>query len=504
MIVPTSRLLIFYAVAIPPLTLLPILERAAVMPAMGAGLMFILIGLLDAAYAPTRLRGISVGLPGTVRMTKNRESSIEINLTNTQARTGTLRLGLPFPREISSPREDLFAVLPRGAQALRLLWPCTPLKRGQFHIDKCHLETKSLLGLWALRGFREVTCEIRVYPNLTGERNSLAALFLNRGGYGVHTRRQLGKGREFEKLREYIPGDGFDEIHWKATAKRRHPITKIFQIERTQEVYVIIDTSRLSARPAATKDDPHAGGRGILDVNPPAPPPKGRSLPLGLTDLAGFAEVSGRRLRVDPEGRLTNPCSKAGLGAVDSCLERFIAAALVLGLAAQKQGDLFGVLTFSDSVHAFLRARGGKSHYGACREQLFSIHPRMVNPDYEELSTFVGLNLRRRALIILLTSLDDPVLAESFMRTTDLMGRHHLVMVNMLRPTGARPVFSKPTLTSSEEIYNELSGHILWHHLREIERTLTRRGVHFTLLDHERLCVDLVSQYMNVKQRQLL
>jgi uncharacterized protein (DUF58 family) len=474
MIVPTSRLLIFYTAAIPPLTLLPVLDRASIVPAMVAGLVLILIGLLDAAFAPVRLRGINVGLSKTVRMARDRESSLELNLTNTHKRARTLRLGLPFPREISSPREDLLAVLPKGAQVSRLLWSCTPLKRGQFHINRCHLETKSHLGLWTFRDFREVTCEIRVYPNLVRERNSLATLFLNRGGYGVHPRRQYGKGREFEKLREYIPGDGFDEIHWKATAKRRHPITKVFQIERTQEVYVIIDASRLSARPALGKDNP---------------PPD-------------------RSLGVDPDRRLFTLPSKVGFEAVewvnDSCLERFIAAALVLGLAAQKQGDLFGILTFSDSVHAFLRARGGKAHYGACREQLFSLFPRMVNPDYEELSTFVGLKLRRRALIILLTSLDDPVLAESFMRTMDLMARHHLVMVNMFRPAGARPLFSNPNIASSEEIYNELSGHILWHHLREIERTLARRGVHFTLLDHERLCVDLVSQYMNVKQRQLL
>ncbi|HUL29676.1 MAG TPA: DUF58 domain-containing protein, partial [Thermodesulfobacteriota bacterium] len=75
---------------------------------------------------------------------------------------------------------------------------------------------------------------------------------------------------------------------------------------------------------------------------------------------------------------------------------------------------------------------------------------------------------------------------------------------NMLRPPGARPVFSNPDIASEEEIYNELSGHILWHNLREIERTLARYGIHFSLLDHERFCVDLVSQYMNVKQRQIL
>ena len=455
MIVPTNRLLILYSLTLPLLTLLPVLRGAAVIPAIAAGFLLILIALLDAAYAPLRSRGIGVSLPRTVRMTRDRESSLELNLTNTRMQAKTLRLGIPFPREISSPREDLLAVLPEGAESSRVLWPCTPLTRGQFHIDRCYLETRSLLGLWAFRRPKAVTCEIRVYPNLSCERKSLAALFLNRGGHGIHPRRQQGKGREFEKLREYIPGDGFDEIHWKATAKRRHPITKVFQIERTQEVYVIIDASRLSARPAAAKEGSDAAGKAILNVN-------------------------------------------------DSCLKRFITAALVVGLAAQKQGDRFGVLTFSDSVHDFLRAEGGKSHYSACREHVFSLHPRMVNPDYEELSTFIRLKLRRRALITILTSLDDPVLAESFMRTIELICRHHLVIVNMLKPAGARPVFSNPGISSLQGVYNELGGHTLWHNLREIGSTLTRHGVHFALLDHERLCVELVSQYMGVKQRQLL
>ena len=73
-------------------------------------------------------------------------------------------------------------------------------------------------------------------------------LFLPRGSLGIHAQRQLGKGREFEKLREYMPGDSYEDIHWKTTAKRARPVTKVFQLERTQEIYVIIDASRLSAR----------------------------------------------------------------------------------------------------------------------------------------------------------------------------------------------------------------------------------------------------------------
>src|SRR5262249_39840689 len=130
----------------------------------------------------------------------------------------------------------------------RFQWPCTPRRRGNYRLERTHLEGASPLGFWAVRAAVPVACELRVYPNLLTERRNLASLFLNRGAFGLHAQRQVGKGREFEKLREYIPGDSYDEVHWKATAKRGRPVTKIFQIERTQEVYVIVDASRLSAR----------------------------------------------------------------------------------------------------------------------------------------------------------------------------------------------------------------------------------------------------------------
>jgi len=456
MIVPTLRLLIYYAVAIPPLALIYVLGNSATLSAIALGSALTLIAIIDAALAHRRLRGTDISLPMMARMTKDRQSSLEVSLHNASMKARALRLGLALPIEITSIQEDLLVALPEGAESSRILWPCTPLKRGIFHINRCHIESQSLLGLWAFRSVRDVACEVRVYPNLSRERNSLAALFLNRGGFGIHAQRQHGKGREFERLREYIPGDGYDEIHWKATAKRRHPITKVFQIERTQEVYVIIDTSRLSARPQAIS-------------------------------------------QAHPDGE-----DKDAIAIQNSQLEQFIAAALVVGLAAQKQGDLFGIGAFSDSVHSFLRAGAGKAHYSACREHIFGLHPRMVNPDYEELCTFIRLKLRRRALIMILTSLDDPVLAESFVKATKLICRHHLLMVNMFRPPHARPVFSNPGITSTEEIYNELSGHGLWHNLREVERTLAAQGMRFSLLENERFCVDLVSQYMNVKQRQLL
>ncbi len=456
MIIPTLRLLIYYSAVIPPLALISVLGNNVIPYIALFGSVFVLVAVIDGVLAHKRLQGINVSLPVMTRMTKERQCLLEVSLYNASMKEKKLRLGLALPGEITSPQEDLLVVLPETSQSSRILLPCTPLKRGLFRIDRCYVEVLSFLGLWAFRGTRNVSCEMRVHPNLSIERNSLSALFLNRGGFGIHTQRQHGKGREFERLREYVPGDGYDEIHWKATAKRHRPITKVFQIERTQEVHVIIDVSRLSARPQVTS--------------------------------RAHSRVNGKNTVI----------------AEDSQLERFIAAALVVGLAAQKQGDLFGVGAFSDSVLGFLRAGAGKTHYSACREHIFSLRSHMVNPDYEELCTFIRLRLRRRALIIILTNLDDPVLAESFIKSAKLICRQHLLMVNMLRPPHARPVFSNPGVRSTEEIYSELSGHGLWNTLREVERALAVEGVRFSLLDNEQFCVDLVSQYMNTKQRQIL
>jgi uncharacterized protein (DUF58 family) len=307
---------------------------------------------------------------------------------------------------------------------------------------------------------------IRVYPNLLTDRKNLAALFLNRGTFGLHAQRQIGKGREFEKLREYAPGDGYDEIHWKATARRGKPITKVFQIKKTQEVYVVIDASRLSARV-----------------------PGGESVVSSQWSVASAGGPSA---------------TDYGLRTTDSTLERFITAGLVLGLAAEQQGDLFGLLTFTNRVEKFVRAKNGKAHYSACRDALYTLQPQIVSPDFDELCTFIRLRLRRRTLLFFLTALDDPLLAESFVRNMDLIRRQHLVLVNMIQPPGVSPVFSNPNVAYVDQLYEQLGGHLQWQKLRELEKVLKRRGVQFSLLHDERLTAGVVSQYLNVKRRQLL
>jgi uncharacterized protein (DUF58 family) len=326
------------------------------------------------------------------------------------------------------------------------------------------VETRSRLGLWLIRKSCPVNIEVRVYPDLSVERRRLSGLFLHRGNEGAHMVRQVGKGREFEQLREYQSGDDYVDIDWKATARRGLPVTRTYQIERTQEVYVVVDHSRLSAREIRT--------------------------PVEEADEAVLA---------------LSEHSAGGEFAVTTQLEQFLHCSLILASVAERQGDLFGFISFADRVDRFIRSRNGRDHYNIVRDALYTLEPEPVAPDFEQLMIALRQRLTRRALLVMLVDLSDPLTAEHFYESIPLISRQHLVLVNMVRPEHAHPLFSPKRLPESgSELYECLGGHFRWQDLRETGKKLSHVGVELGLPDHEALCTETVSQYLNVKKRQLI
>ena len=443
MISPSSRLLYWFAWVALPASLLVVIDPEWLGAALALLSALAAVLVVDAVRVIGRFQGVSLELPKVVRCTQGRRALLPVRLQLGVFPLSKVRVAIALPEGAESLVEELWAEFPPGVTAICFDWSFEPSQRGRSAIGNARLGMVSPLGLWEYRVELSTDAELRVYPSLRQDRRALAALFLNRGTVGIHARRQLGQGREFEKLREYVPGDGFQEIHWKATAKRGYPVTKVFQLERTQEVYVVIDCSRLSARPV-----------------------------------------------------------QGGVG--EAAIERFIAAAMVLGQAAQHQGDLFGMVVVSDRVERFVRAGTGMAHFHVCRDALFQLQTRDVSPDFDELATFLRTRLRRRALLLYLTALDDPILSEAFLRHAEWVSQHHLMWVCMLKAPGMRPIFDREDVQTVEEVYERLGGHLRWQKLREQTRVLRRHGVEMKLVDPSSLSLELVSRYTSVKQRQAL
>jgi uncharacterized protein (DUF58 family) len=444
MIIPAAKLVRYASIVLLPLGTVSAMEPG-MLPALAATAgIGGLISLADAAFVLRFPSSINVELPAKIRLTRNVQGFIDIVVRDEKPEGRNMTLALNLHPSIISTRPFIQVRTPGAGNILTVSWPSTASFRGLYPVKGISVRISSPLGLWQRQTVMPCKSEIAVYPNLFKERRHLAAHFLNRTGAGSHVQRPIGKGREFEKLRDYVRGDSPTDIHWKASAKRGELVTKEFMIERTQEIYVVVDASRLSGR---------------IDRSEPGREP---------------------------------------------VLEKFITSALMLGMVAQRQGDRYGLLTFDSAILRFLRAGGGSAHFRTCRDTLFDLQPSPVTPNFDELSSFINMNLRKRSLIFLLTSLDDQALAESFERDLSIVNRRHLVIVNVLKPEHAKPVFAGDPVKRADEIYERLAGHFVFSELEELRIKLKRKGIDLYLMEEGSLSARLVSQYMEVKRRQML
>ena len=397
------------------------------------------ISLCDVVIGYGMAMRFSATLPEEEHMTSEKENTLTIHCSNS-GKSARVLIGISSPRSLGCKEDEKIITVPDSKRST-IDFTFTPLHRGSMEISTVHIGIRSPLGLWLVRKDFPGPTNIHVYPNLLPERRRLAMSFLQREAIGSHAVRQIGRGWEFEKLREYLPGDSFSEIHWKATARRGAPITKVFQIEQTQEIYVILDASRLS-------------GRLMADSN-------------------------------------------------EDMLTRQISSALLLAGIAEQQGDHIGLACFTDQVNTFIPAGSGRAHYKACRNSIYALEAKRVTPDFSEIFSFFHSRLRKRALLIFMMSIDDPILAENFSTHINLLSKNHLIIVNSILPEDTAPLFTKPIQTPGQ-INDMLAAHIRYNQIRNIEKKLAPTGIFFNISDNYSYSADIIAKYMELKQRQLL
>jgi uncharacterized protein (DUF58 family) len=452
---PSLLLIVVTAVTLLPASVWTMRHGFAAPAIWSVVILLAAVAALDAIRAGRRFTGVQVTAPLIVRMTVDRAGWIPLNLSKPRPVALWVRIGLVLPPAMVSEQSDHRLNLETGQEGCTLTWPCRAVKRGRYALASCHIELASGLGLWAVRRRFALDGEIRVYPNLSaGHKNSVG--LINRQEWGWRTLRKVGRGREFEQLRDYLPSDSYEDVDWKATARRRYPVTRVYQVEQSQEIYVVLDASLLSTRMAEHTRERRQRNRQITD--PPAA----------------------------------------------TIFERYVTAALIMGLAADQASDRYGLLIFGAKPECLIKAGRGKAHYNACRDALYNRLPQNVSPDFDELFAFIGTHLRKRAMLLFLTNLDDPLLSESFIHAMRVCARQHMLLVNMFRPAGAYPLFSSADIHQTTGVYEHLTGHMIWSSLSDTRRRMQQYGASFTLLDSRRPSAQLVSQYLEVKQRQIL
>jgi uncharacterized protein (DUF58 family) len=189
---------------------------------------------------------------------------------------------------------------------------------------------------------------------------------------GIHHTRVAGLGAEFDHLRSYSRGDDMRRIHWKATARRGHPISQVVRTERGQSVLIAVDVSHWMGISA-----------GVL-----------------------------------------------------SRLDHAVDAALFLAHVARQSGDQVGLALFGHEVTTFLAPTAKPGQIHRILQALGPVQPRPVHPSYRNLARYVLSRRLRRSLIVVLTEPADPESARDLTAAlAALRARHLPLAVGLQDPT---------------------------------------------------------------------
>ena len=122
----------------------------------------------------------------------------------------------------------------------------TPCERGDLRAGQVLIEYRSSWGLVERWAESDLAQQVRVYPDLhEGRRHAMYLIRSRQIAREKRRQRRAAGGREFDRLREYQPGDERRDVSWMASARRGRLVAKVYQPERSQTVWLLVDAGRL-------------------------------------------------------------------------------------------------------------------------------------------------------------------------------------------------------------------------------------------------------------------
>ncbi len=116
-------------------------------------------------------------------------------------------------------------------------------ERGRYTLGPISLYSGDPLGLFHMRRSLEPTSSIVVYPATVDIPFFPLPTGLLPGGDALR-RRTHYITTNAAGVRDYVPGDSFNRIHWRSTARRDRLIVKEFELDPLSDVWIFLDMQR--------------------------------------------------------------------------------------------------------------------------------------------------------------------------------------------------------------------------------------------------------------------
>ncbi len=435
-----------------------------------AGFVWLIPGFWDGrlAYAMPAWDGLvllfalfdGLRLPAAAQLTVSRswlnapalgsETEIELTIENRSRMILDCRLvdDLP-PALVEEPDTLRLTAFPRVSVKLR--YRIEPKERGDWETGWLYVRYRSPLGLaerWARAPLAQT---VRVYPALrTGEEQQIFLARSRQIELQLRRTQQRGLGRDFESLREYREGDDLRDICWTATARRGSLITRQYQTERSQPVWIVLDCGRLMRARVALAQSPKDPG-------------------------------------CAPSNKLDHACTTA----------------VALAQLALYSGDRVGLLAYGQNIQQRLLPGRGAAHMRQLIELLAQAHTESGEADHLRATATLNRLQPRRSLILWVTDL-----AETAMRpevidgALQLLRRHVLLFVAMAQPEVEKIAQARPE--DLEQMFRSSAAQEMAGRRELLLARLHEQGALTLDLNPEALTSSVLNQYLTVKERAMV
>lgn len=260
-----------------------------------------------------------------------------------------------------------------------------PVTRGEYVFHDINVYVQAPLGLVKRRYiFPAQHNTVKVYPSFVQMRRYQLLAVSNRlQEAGVKKIRRIGHSLEFEQIKDYVRGDDYRTINWKATARKGNLMVNSFTDERSQQVYCLIN--------------------------------KGRVMKMPFDNL--------------------------------TLLDHAINASLVLSNVALIRQDKAGLITFEKEIDTFLPADKKPTQMNLILESLYRQQTTFLEPDFEKLFSVIRNRITNRSLLILFTNFESLESLNRELPALKRMAHYHLLLLVFFENSELKSITSKQATT---------------------------------------------------------
>jgi uncharacterized protein (DUF58 family) len=411
-------------------------------------------------------------------------SRVELRVDNHGRRAIEISIEDDVPAALCPALPRFTLSVPPGGSATAAYSVC-PTRRGDIQVGQIFLRYHGAVRFAERWTTAETRQTIRVYPNLREpERYTLYLIRSRQIEQEKRLKRLIGRGREFESLREFRESDEFRDICWTATARRGKLISRVYQAERSQSVFLVVDAGRLMlARTRSQKPGVRIQESGVRSQESEAA--SGKSKPFWQSaDLPTGA----------PARNAPPPLMK---------LDYAVNAALTLAHVAQHSGDTTGLLTYGRKLQSYLPCARGAEHLRHILEQLASVSGEPIEADHALAADSLLARNRRRSLVVWLTDLAETAATPDVIEAASRLLSRHLVLFAVVGEPELRALAARRP-ESPDQMYRYVAAQQMVHRRELLLRRMREQGALAMEFLPGQLSPEIVNQYLQIKWKGLL